>query len=296
MKILLYGSTGMLGSDLKEVLNQDFQVVAPTHKELDITRWDEVIEHMYRNSPDVLINCAAFTDVDACETEENQYMAAKVNVEGARNLAQGSARFDCRLIHISSDYVFSGQKVIPQPYFEDDPAEPVSVFGKSKMEAETAVRENSPDYIIIRTGWLYGVNGRSFIHSLLTAAQGNRRKVLRVVDDQFGSPTWSWRLALQVKEILVNGTKGTYHASSEGYCSRLDYARYIFKKLSLPNTIKPCSSKDDHRPARRPLNAILENRLLKKQGINIMPDWKEDLDLFFERHGQDLLKWAKLLK
>ena len=118
--------------------------------------WDVVIENLQKLLPDIILNCAGFTDVDACETED--FTVRKANIEGPRNLAQGSARFNSRLIHISSDYVFSGQKGIPQPYFEDDPVDPISAYGRSKVESEVAVRENSPNYIIIRTGWLYGFN------------------------------------------------------------------------------------------------------------------------------------------
>lgn len=293
MKILLYGSTGMLGHDCKEVLSKDFQVIAPTKKELDIMRWDDVIENMQVNSPDIILNCVGFTDVDACEKEEFSYIVRKVNVEGPRNLAQGSARFNCKLIHISSDYIFSGQKSIPQPYFEDDPADPLSAYGKSKMESETAVRENAPDYILVRTGWLYGINGKSFINSILMNTLGKKRKTLKVVDDQMGSPTWTYRLALQIKELIKSGAKGTYHATSEGYCSRFEYAKYVFKKLNLKINVNPCRSSDYSQPARRPFNCILENRLLKKQGINIMPDWKTDLDIYLEQYGQELIKQAK---
>ena len=293
MKVLIFGSTGMLGSDCKEVLGKDFEVLAPTKKELDIIRWDDVIENMRLHSPDIILNCAGFTDVDGCEDEKNVFTVRKVNVEGPRNLAQGSARFNSRLIHISSDYVFGGQKSLPQPYFEDDPADPISAYGKSKTESETAVRENAADYIIIRTGWLYGLNGDHFIKSVLRHTLGKKQKILKVVDDQFGSPTWTYRLALQIKELMKSGAKGTYHATSEGFCSRLEYARYIFKKLKLKITVKPVSSKEYPQTARRPLNCILENRLLKKQGTNLMPDWKADLDTFLDQYGQDLMKQAK---
>ncbi|MFH1350183.1 MAG: dTDP-4-dehydrorhamnose reductase [Pseudomonadota bacterium] len=293
MKVLMYGGSGMLGSDCKEVLSKDFQVFAPTRKELDITKWDHVIEHLHLNSPDIVLNCAGFTDVDACEKEELEFLVRKVNVEGPRNLAQGSARFNCRLIHVSSDYVFSGQKTIPQPYFEDDPADPISAYGKSKMESETAIRENASDYLIIRTGWLYGINGKNFIKSVLSNTLGNKRETIKVVDDQVGSPTWTYRVALQIKALMKSSAKGTYHATSEGYCSRFEYAKYLFKKLKLKVAVKSCSSKSYPQMARRPLNCILENRLLKKFGNNIMPEWKADVDLFLDQYGQELVQLAR---
>lgn len=291
MKILILGSSGMLGSDCKEVLSKDHEVIAPDKRELDIVSWDVVIENMQRISPDIVLNCAAFTDVDACEREH--FIVRKVNLEGPRNLAQGSARFSCKLIHISSDYVFSGKKSVPQPYFEDDPGEPISAYGKSKLESEVAVRENSPNYAIVRTGWLYGLKGKNFLTSILINTLSKKRKTLEVVNDQFGSPTWTYRLALQIEELIRNDAKGTYHATSEGYCSRFDFAKHVFKKLKLKITLEPSSMNDYQQAAKRPANCILENRLLKKQGINVMLDWKEDADTFLGQFGKDLVKRAR---
>ena len=291
MKILLLGSTGMLGHDCKEVLGKDFDIVAPTRKELDIVSWDKVIETFQRVKPAIVLNCAAFTDVDACETEP--FTVRKVNVEGPRNLAQGSARYHCKVIQISSDYVFNGKKNVPQPYFEDDAMAPLSSYGKSKMESEVGVRENAPNYVIVRSGWLYGRHGQNFIHSILAAVLGKKRKSLKIVDDQFGSPTWTYRLAHQIKELIKVDAKGTYHATSEGYCSRLDCARFVFKKLKIKVTLEPISLEDYHHPATRPLNCILENRLLKKQGLSFMPEWEKDLDTYLEQFGEDLVKEAK---
>ena len=296
MKILLLGSTGMLGSDCRELLSEDYEVIAPEKNELNIVSWDVVIENLQKISPDIVLNCAAFTDVDACEKEA--FTVRKVNLEGPRNLAQGSARFNCKLIHISSDYVFSGKKSIPQPYFEDDPGDPLSAYGRSKMESEVAVRENSPNYIIVRTGWLYGINGEDFITSILkkVLTQKGRKKTLSVVDDQFGSPTWTYRLALQIKELIKSDTKGTFHATSEGYATPLEYAKHVFKKLKVKVSLEPSSLSDYEQLAKRPRNGILENRLLKKQGSNIMRPWKEDVDAFLDQYGTSLMKQARAKK
>jgi dTDP-4-dehydrorhamnose reductase len=294
MRILLLGGTGMLGSECKSVLSQEHEVVAPDKTELDIISWDGVIENLQEVSPDVVVNCAAITDVDACEREA--FTVRKINVEGPRNLAQGCARFECKLVHISSDYVFDGQKMIPQPYFEDDTPNPLSAYGKSKMESESAVRDNSPNYIIVRSGWLYGINGKNFISSIIFQAVQKRPKMLRVASDQYGSPTWAHRLALQIRELLLHEGRGTYHATAEGYCTRFEYAKYILDKLGLEASIEPCSMMDFQGAARRPANCLLENRVLKKQGINVMRRWKEDLDLFLEKHGEELIKKAKMQK
>lgn len=291
MKILILGSTGMLGSECKKLFSQEHEVIAPDKNELDIISWDGVIQQLQDVSPDVVLNCAGFTDVDACESED--FKVRKINVEGPRNLAQCSARFECKLVHISSDYVFDGQKIVPQPYFEDDTANPLSAYGKSKMESETAVRENSPNFIIVRTGWLYGIGGKNFIKSIVNQGIRKDSKVLKVVDDQFGSPTWANSLAMQIREFLRYNGRGTYHATAEGYCSRFDYAKYVFEKLEIKASVESCTMKDYKGLAIRPANCLLENRLSKKQGINVMRNWKEDLDVFLEKYGEELLKEAK---
>lgn len=291
MKILLLGSQGMLGTDCKNVLSEDYEIVAPEKKELDIVSWDMVIEGLHAISPDIVLNCAGFTDVDACEKED--FLVRKVNVEGPRNLAQGSARYDCRMIHISSDYVFNGQKSVPQPYFEDDVSDPLSAYGRSKMESEIAVRENAPDYIIVRTSWLYGRHCKNFVTTLLASIFTKKKKAVKVVNDQFGSPTWTHQLALQIKAFLDSDARGTYHVTSEGYCSRFEFAQRILDKLEIKADIEPCRLRDFKFPAKRPANCILENRRAKKQGLNIMGNWDSDLDSFLEKYGDELIKEAK---
>lgn len=294
MKILLLGGTGMLGNDCREVLSRNHEVIAPGKEDLDIISWDRVIETFQEIAPDVAINCAAFTDVDACETED--FLRQKINVEGPRNLAQGCARFECKFIHISSDYVFDGTKTVPQPYFEDDVVNPISAYGKCKKDSEKAVRENSPNYILLRCAWLYGINGNNFIRSIIQQGVNKARKKIKVVDDQFGSPTWTYRVAHQISRLLEYDSRGTYHTTAEGYCTRLEFAKYVLKKLGIKATVKPCKMEDLNAPAKRPSNCILENRLLKKQKINVMRDWKEDLDTFLDEFGDTLIKEAKLEK
>jgi dTDP-4-dehydrorhamnose reductase len=290
MRILLLGSTGMLGSDCRKVLNQNHEVIAPSKKELDIISWDGVIETLDEVSPDVIVNCAGLTDMDVCETDD--FAVRKINVEGPRNLAQGSARFQCKLVHISCDHVFDGQKMIPQPYFEDDTPNPLSAYGKSKMESETAIRENSPNYIIVRTGWLYGLNGNNFVKSILRQVKQKRAKSMRVANDQFGSPTWTFRLAQQIRELILHDGRGTYHATAEGNCRRSECVEFMLKKLKLKTSVVPCRLKDLDSSVSEPVNCLLENRLLKKQGINIMLNWKEDMDAFLEECGEALIKAA----
>jgi dTDP-4-dehydrorhamnose reductase len=290
MKVLLLGGSGMLGNDCSEVLSQEYDVISPGSKDLDIISWDMVIENLQKIKPHIIVNCAAFSDVDASEKEE--YLVKKVNIEGPRNLAQGAARFNCRMIHISSDYVFSGQKALPRPYFEDDPVDPISAYGRSKVESEVAIKENTPNYIILRTGWLYGRSRDNFVHSIIRGTV-EKSKGIKVFEDQFGSPTWTHSLALQIKELLHSDIKGTFHATSEGSCSRLECARFILDKMKLKGTLKPISVKGHHLTAKRPGNSILENRLLKKAGLNIMPAWQEDLSVYLDQYGKEILKEPK---
>jgi dTDP-4-dehydrorhamnose reductase len=291
MRILLLGSAGMLGSECNTILSQDHEVIAPDKKELDIISWDGVIETLDEVSPDVVVNCVGLTDMDICETDD--FAVRKINVEGPRNLAQGSARFQCKLVHISCDHVFDGQKLIPQPYFEDDTPNPLSAYGKSKMESETAVRENSPNFIIVRSGWLYGLYGNNFVKSFLSQSKRKKAKSMRIANDHFGSPTWTYRLALQISELISHDGRGTYHATAEGNCSRLDCAEFVWKKLGLKASLEPCSMRDLQCSVIEPANCLLENRLLKKQGINIMLNWKEDMDAFLDEYGETLMKEAK---
>jgi len=290
MKVLLLGGSGMLGSDCKGVLSEEYEVISPSSKDLDIISWDMVIENLQKIKPHIIINCAGFSDVDASEKEE--YLVKKINIEGPRNLAQGAARFNCRMIHISSDYVFSGQKALPRPYFEDDPVDPISAYGRSKVESEVAIKENTPNYIILRTGWLYGRSRDNFIHLVLKGA-AEKLKSIKAFDDQFGSPTWTYRLAMQIKELLHTDVKGTFHATSEGSCSRLECAKFILNIMKIKGTLKPISVKGQHAGAKRPSNCVLENRLLKKAGLNVMIDWQEDLSAYLDQHGKDIMKEPK---
>jgi dTDP-4-dehydrorhamnose reductase len=288
MKILLTGAKGQLGTECKEVMKSSYEILDTDLEEFDITSWDNVILTISQLSPDVILNCAAFTDVDECETKRRE--SERINVEGPRNLAQGAARYEKVIVHISSDFVFDGRKRLPQPYFEDDPMNPLSFYGITKMESETAVKQNALNYILIRTGWLYGLRGDNFIKKVLSLALQKDRDSLRVVDDQVGSPTWSHRLAQQIKVLLDNGKEGVYHATSEGYCSRYEWVQYVLKRLDIHIPVLPCTSDDFPTPAKRPANSILENRQLKTEGLNIMPTWQKDLDIFLDAYGEALVQ------
>jgi dTDP-4-dehydrorhamnose reductase len=291
MKILLTGAKGQLGSECKEIMKSDYKIIDTDVEEFDITSWDTVIMTISEVSPDIILNCAAFTNVDECESKKRE--AERINVEGPRNLAQGAARYEKMIVHISSDFVFDGRKRVPQPYFEDDPMNPLSFYGTTKMESELAVKQNASNYLLIRTGWLYGIRGDNFIKRILARAIRKDQDCLRVVNDQFGSPTWSFRLAQQIKLLIDKGKEGVYHATSEGYCSRYEWVRYLLERMDIKIPLVPCTSDEYPTPAKRPANSILENRQVKTEGLNIMQSWQKDLDAFLDTYGETLLKDAR---
>ena len=287
MRILLTDGKGQLGSECKEVMKSDYEIIETDQEDFDITSWDKVIMTISQLSPDIILNCAAFTNVDECEKRKKE--SERINVEGPRNLAQGAARYEKIIVHISSDLVFDGRKRLPQPYFEDDPMSPLSFYGVTKMESEIAIKQNTTNYIIIRTGWLYSIQGDNFCTKILARALKKDQEPLYVVDDQFGSPTWSHRLAKQIKLLIDSGKEGVYHATSEGYCSRYEWAKYFLEKMEIKTPVLPCSSAEYPTPARRPANSILENRQLKMEGLNIMSNWQVDLDTFINKYGERLI-------
>jgi dTDP-4-dehydrorhamnose reductase len=292
MKILILGATGGLGSDCRKVLGKEHEVICPGKEEVDVVSWDVVIEAFDTISPDIVLNCVGLTDLDTCERDP--FALRKINVEGPRNLAQSSARFGCKIVHVSCAHVFDGRKAMPQPYFEDDAPNPLSAYGKSKLESETAVRGNSPNYIIIRSNWLYGVHGSNFVKSVVQHAVRGVSTTMQLPDDQFGAPTWSHRLALQIRELLNQDGRGSYHATAYGYCSPFELAQYVLDKLKLKAAIEACSLSTLSKGHLLPVNCVLENSLSKKQGVNVMVNWEKDLDTFLEQFGDQLIKEADL--
>ncbi|MDY6990161.1 MAG: dTDP-4-dehydrorhamnose reductase [Thermodesulfobacteriota bacterium] len=288
MKVLICGGRGQLGNDCTRVMTPSHEVVSTDLEELDITDLSAVDDMIRRATPHVVINCAAYTRVDECETK--QEVARKVNVDGPRHLALAVEEQGGRLIHISTDYVFDGAKQVPEPYVEEDAPHPVSCYGRTKLEGEEAVREIAKGHIIVRTAWLYGHHGQNFLKTMLRLASRNPGKEIRVVHDQFGSPTWSYRLALQIARLMEANGRGTYHATSEGHCTWYELATYFLERMGVSHHVVPCTSAEYPTPASRPKNSILENRHLKQEGLNLMMDWKEDLDQFVSRHREDLLR------
>ena len=291
MKILLTGARGQLGQDCARVLGTEHTVYAFGSRELDITDENQVREHMATIRPEVVINCAAYTGVDASESDQERCW--QVNAQGPAHLAAASAEHAARLLHLSTDYVFAGDKPVPHPYTEADPVAPLSQYGRSKLAGEEAVRAACTNHLIIRTAWLYGIGGRNFLKTMLRLAVRDPGRSIRVVNDQYGSLTWTDRLARQIKELLPGGLTGTIHATAEGHGTWYEGARLFLTAMEVPFSLEPCTTADYPTPARRPGNSILENSVLKAKGLNRMVPWDEDVQTFARQYRTELLAEAR---
>lgn len=292
MKIMIAGGKGQLGSDCTQVLQQSHVVMSVDIEEIDITVYSDLEKMVHTFLPDIIVNCAAYTQVDRCETAKE--LAWKINVQGTENLALCAQKYGGRMIHISTDYIFDGLKKLPASYVEEDDPNPLSYYGVTKLESEKAVRQTLAEHMIIRTAWLYGLNGNNFLKTMLKLALKNPDQTIKVVNDQFGSPTWSRRLALQIAKLIDKNGAGTYHATSEGYCSWYELASYFLAKIKVPHRVVPCTSQEYPTPAVRPKNSILENRHLKQSNANIMPDWRVDLDQFIDQFRKQLIQECQM--
>ena len=288
MNILITGSNGQLGKDCERVLNPMHTLTCVDIEDIDITDKDSLDAAIADIGPDVIINCAAFTNVDACETQKEAAWA--VNVTGPENLAQCAKNNNSRIIHISSDYVFDGKKKPPETYVEKDSTGPLSYYGKTKLESENAVKQNCSDFIILRTAWLYGFNGHNFLKAILKKALTNPEQPLKIVNDQYGSPTWSYRLALQIRHLIDHNGQGLYHASGEGFCTWYELANYFLEKIGVSCDITSCTTEEYPLPATRPGCSILENKRLKTKGLNLMEPWQTDLDHYIDQYGAQLIQ------
>jgi dTDP-4-dehydrorhamnose reductase len=266
--ILVVGANGMLGRDLMPLLGDRGRGVDIDG--IDITSLESVERVLTAVRPSVVINCAAYTDVDGCES--NRETAMQVNGEGVAHLAMASRTVGACLVQLSTDYVFDGSK--GTPYLEDDPPNPLSVYGESKLAGEMNATVN-PDHLIVRTQWLYGFHGKNFVETMLRL--GAERDELSVVDDQIGSPTWTVDLAQAIVALIDRGCRGVYHAANEGYCSWNDFARAIFQEAGLGVRVTAMTTEQLNRPAHRPLYSTLDcGKLVRDGGYRPQP-WRDAL-------------------
>jgi len=274
-RVLVTGARGMLGTDLCPVLAaKGYDVVAADLAEFDLTDPVATARFVQDCRPSLIINCAAYTAVDQAESDAGT--AFRVNRDGAANLARAAKDVGAALLHLSTDYVFDGTKA--GPYLEDDPPNPKSVYGASKLAGEQAVREALAEHWIVRTAWLYGIHGKSFPRSILSVAAEGRP--LRVVNDQRGCPTYAVHLAEALAAIIAQPHYGTYHAVNAGECTWYDLACAAVREAGLEVTVTPVSTEEFPRPAPRPRNSVLDTgKLARSYGVRL-PAWQEGLAAF----------------
>lgn len=291
MKILIIGAKGQLGSDCCSILSRENDTLGCDIPQIDIGDQQSVDRYISHACPEVIINCAAYTAVDACETERE--LAWKVNAEGPKNLAMAARKIGSRLIHISTDYVFDGTKPAPESYSETDSTNPLSQYGASKLAGERAIAEFASNALVIRTAWLYSGYGKNFLKTMLRLSLAAPERELKVVDDQYGSLTWSYTLAQQIQRLLPAEMTGIVHATSEGYSTWYGAARYFLEAMKVPHNLQPCTTADYPTPAHRPANSILTNTRLNEAGLSTFVDWQEDVDTFVDMYRESLLAEAR---
>lgn len=289
MNILITGCNGQLGNELAKNLRDGYtelgpipeelrgaQVVCVDVQEMDITDYNAIVDLVEELDLDLIINCAAYTNVNGCETDSDT--AFRVNALGARNLAMAAERFGAKLIHVSTDYVFAGDGSVP--YTEWDICNPQSVYGKTKYLGEEYVRDFCSRYFIVRTSWLYGYVGNNFVKTMLKLA--GEKGGAKVVNDQRGNPTNAADLAHHLLKLAVTEQYGIYHCTGTGECSWYDFASKIVEYAGIPATITPCTTEEYPTPAKRPAYSSLDNRMLRNTVGDEMRDWQDALKCYIE--------------
>lgn len=269
-RIIVTGCNGQLGRAVNAFYagNNEIELINTDVDELDITNLEAVMDMVAKEQPYAIINCAAYTNVDGCET--NQDLAFKINVLGPRNLAIAAKSVDAKIVHISTDYVFDGTK--KTAYYENDKMNPKSVYGETKAEAEKMVAQFADKFFILRTAWLYG-DGKNFVKTMLRLSETH--EVITVVCDQYGTPTSAEELTKAIDSLIFTDNYGTYHATCEGSCNWAEFAREIFHLAGKNTKVEDISSEEYGAPANRPMNSILENRMLKAVGAYTFCDWHD---------------------
>ena len=272
MKVLVTGVKGQLGYDVvNELKKRGHEAVGVDIEEMDITDEESVNRVIREAAPDAVIHCAAYTAVDAAE--DNQELCRAVNARGTGNIARVCKALDIRMMYISTDYVFNGQGT--RPWEPDDTREPLNIYGQTKYEGELEVEENLKKYFIVRIAWVFGVNGKNFIKTMLNL--GKTRDKLSVVADQIGSPTYTFDLARLLVDMIETEKYGRYHATNEGLCSWYDFACEIFKQAGMNVTVEPVTSDQFPVKAKRPMNSRISKDKLTENGFQPLPSWQDAL-------------------
>jgi dTDP-4-dehydrorhamnose reductase len=284
MKILITGSNGMLGTDLVNLLKSreaspehNPEVIEAPHEVLDITLEDRVSDFISTHTPDIIVNCAAFTNVDKCETEREA--AFSVNALGPKYIAAAAKKCGARVIQISTDFVFDGNG--NRPYTEEDQTNPLSEYGRTKLEGERNIQSYCDSYLIVRTSWLFGHNGINFAAKMLELAE--QHKELSIVTDETGSPTYTPDLAEALWLLIKQKCEGVINVSNDGSCSRYEWAEYIFETMGFKIKMNPIKSSEYKRPAKVPLNSTLNcQKFTTITGMQMRP-WEETVESYLRR-------------
>ena len=270
--VLITGILGQLGFDLaKELTKRGVEYVAPSLEELELTTEAGAKNFILEKKPDVIAHCAAYTAVDKAESEAE--LAITVNGMGTRWVAEAAREVGAKMIYISTDYVFGGDGKIP--YEVNDEKKPVNVYGRSKLLGEDAVNAIVEKHFIVRTSWVFGINGHNFIKTMLKLAETKDK--LNVVNDQIGSPTYTVDLAKLLADMMATEKYGTYHATNEGFCSWAEFTREIFKQAGLKVEVDGIPTAEYPTPARRPFNSRLSKKSLDEAGFERLPTWQDAL-------------------
>ena len=277
MQYLVTGVKGQLGYDVVKELKQRgiTDIIECDIDEMDITNKEAVDNVICLIKPDVVIHCSAYTAVD--KAEDNQGIAYDVNVNGTKNISKACERIGAKLIYISTDYVFDGEKPYGETYDVNDKVNPLSIYGKTKYHGEVCALDN-PKTFVVRTSWVFGINGNNFIKTMRKLAE--TKTELNVVADQFGSPTYTVDLAKLLVDMSLTEKYGIYHANNEGYTNWAEFAKKIFEKSNIDMQVNPITTEEYPTRAVRPKNSCLSKDCLDRNGFNRLPSWEDALDRY----------------
>lgn len=271
MKVLVTGVKGQLGYDVvRELEKRGHEAVGVDIEEMDITKEDEVRRVMKSAAPDAVIHCSAYTAVDRAEEEPE--LCRRVNSDGTANIAAMCAEMGCKLLYLSTDYIFSGDG--ERPWEPEDEPSPLNVYGQTKYEGEQAVKAKLDKYFIVRISWVFGINGNNFVKTMLRL--GKENGAVKVVDDQIGSPTYTADLAVLLTDMIESETYGQYHATNEGVCSWYEFAKEIFRAADMNDvSVTPVSTGEFPVKAKRPPNSRMSKEKLVENGFRKLPSWQD---------------------
>lgn len=281
--ILVTGSTGQLGSDVvKELLKRGYSTLSPNRSEFNLCSEDSTRNYILNSNCEAIVHCAAYTQVDKAEDEKD--LCIKINATATKHIVKCAKILDIPMIYISTDYVFDGTK--DGEYTENDETNPINIYGESKLAGEKYVQEILDKYYIVRTSWVFNINGKNFIETMLRLSKANNQ--LSIVNDQIGSPTYTKDLSRLLVDMLETSKYGLYHATNEGYCSWYEFADTIFKLANINIDIKAINSNEYASRAKRPLNSKLSKDKLIEYGFKPLPHWEDALKDYLIRR-RDLL-------